>query len=415
MNRRTQRALLGNISKNHRSIVSLFFVMAFIATLAACGGGSNSSSGGGSVVGATGNLVFTGSNSTTAFLRLIDVAYASNTPSSYTLVLNPINTSYIYIDDLGNESYGAYTKSGNTIAISKGTIALSACKAASATWTSTACIGTISGTLTISSSNTLSGTITIANGGGTTVSNTTISLTASTAWNQSGFNIATMENQTFTTLSTAACSGLTLGSTSWDIFGSTVLTSGGATVYLPCVKLPEKDNGTIISEVGTITLYTCKTLGTDCSTSDSRNTFNQSNTVLKDGEITIPSDALGFFGILFFGGTPTALTVGYFQQSSPGSTVFYTDIATELPKSVFPNWGNMGCTGSELIEVNVGSMFGANIGGTATIAGVQFSPYINNLPGYKCLGGGTLGSGNPNFVMTTAPFNEMASSTGFSF
>lgn len=64
MNRRTQRALLGNISKNHRSIVSLFFVMAFIATLAACGGGSNSSSGGGSVVGATGNLVFTGSNST---------------------------------------------------------------------------------------------------------------------------------------------------------------------------------------------------------------------------------------------------------------------------------------------------------------------------------------------------------------
>lgn len=39
MNRQTQRALLGNISKNHRSIVSLFFVMAFIATLAACGGG----------------------------------------------------------------------------------------------------------------------------------------------------------------------------------------------------------------------------------------------------------------------------------------------------------------------------------------------------------------------------------------
>ncbi len=390
--------------------LSFFGGVAFLATLAACGGGS-SGGGGSPAVGTSGNLVYTGSNSATAFLRLIDTAYASSSPTNFTLVLSPVNTFYIFIDDLGDQASGTYTQSGSSITISSSNnIFLASCNTTTGSLASS-CLGSISANLTNSGSN-LTGTITIKNGT-TTLSTSNVSLTASSAWNQSGFNIAALEGKTIngspsppssSSTTTLNCFTPPVSASSQINYGSVLFSVNGASYALPCNSPPSAyDSSTHqITAFGTETVYFCSSLGTDCSHT-STNSPKTSNTILTDAGITIPQNALGLFGVSVVStqnnGNPALDFVGYVQQSSPGSTVFYFKDATEFVVSS----GSSG-TCSNTLAIEGGALFGVNIGSNGYM-GVAIIPST-----VQCIGTASAG-----FSYIYHPSSELGEISGFSF
>lgn len=236
MDKQTDRQILWALfeknSKNHRSILSFFFGVVFLATLAACGGGS--SGGGGSPTAASVSGTYSGGTALTYFHlpELIGSVYASPSyaPTTFTVLLEA-GDEFVITDNQGNQGSGTFTLSGGVITLT-GTLYINNCTPSA----STSCnyvIKSGSGGLSIGSG-TLSGTIDLYTSASSTTpyASTTIGIKSA---NFKSVALIALEGQSY------SISYIVGGSNPYDCslpttaYGSIPETINGVTVELPCV------------------------------------------------------------------------------------------------------------------------------------------------------------------------------------
>lgn len=315
MDRQTNsRAIFGKRPKDHRSILSFLFGVAFLATLAACGGGS-SGGGGASPTASSLSGIYTGSTSV-AYFRwpdFLESAYASSyvfpSSTSFTLSFNS-GGQFAIEDNQGNSGGGSYSLSGSSITISSGTFYLNAFSCAQSS-SSNSCIFTIktgSSGLSISSG-TVSGTLDFYDSSNNLAFSTNVGVSL---FNLTNISLSKLVGQTFsstfgTSSTPNANSPQSLICGADNIFNGTVqITVNGSSMSIPCVSWNIFPYGEMsattpsyyipVSNVAFEMVF-CSTTGVDCHpTSDaSLPSGAVSGLTISYPSLSVPSGALGFY------------------------------------------------------------------------------------------------------------------------
>ena len=316
MDRQTHWAMFGKGSKDHRSILSFFLGVVFLATLVACGGGGGNSGGGGASSTASSlSGIYTGSTSVAYYRwpQFLESAYASSysfpSSTSFTLSFNS-GGQFAIEDNQGNNGGGSYSLSGSSIAISSGTFYLNASSCAQSS-TSNSCIFTIktgSSGLSISSG-TVSGTLDFFDSSNNLAFSTNVGVSL---FNLTNIALSKLEGQTFssafgTSSTPNANSPQSLICTADNIFnGTTLITVNGSSMSVPCVSWNVFPYGQMSSTTPSyyipvsnvsFEMVFCSTTGVDCHpTSDAALPSGAvSNLSILYPSLSVPSGALGFY------------------------------------------------------------------------------------------------------------------------